>query len=131
MTYRILVIAPSWIGDCVMTQPLLARLKQRQDHTIIDVYAANWSKAVFSRMPEVNNIITNPFGHGDVKLRARFREGRALSKNHYQEVVVLPGSLKSALVPFSVASNVAQAFWANHVAAYSTTSTNWMKWLCR
>lgn len=100
MTYRILVIAPSWIGDCVMTQPLLARLKQRQDHTIIDVYAANWSKAVFSRMPEVNSIITNPFGHGDVKLRARFREGRALAKGQYQEVVVLPGSLKSALVPF-------------------------------
>ena len=100
MAYRILVIAPSWIGDCVMTQPLLARLKQRQPQTIIDVYAANWSKAVFSRMLEVNEVITNPFGHGDIKLRQRFQEGRQLAKRHYQEVVVLPGSLKSALVPF-------------------------------
>ena len=49
-----------------MTQPLLQRLKQRQADTHIDVYAANWSKAVFSRMPEVSEVITNPFGHGDL-----------------------------------------------------------------
>ena len=83
-----------------MTQPLLTRLKQRQADTVIDVYAANWSKAVFSRMPEVNDILTNPFGHGVLKLGLRYREGRALAKRHYDEVVVLPGSLKSALVPF-------------------------------
>ena len=83
-----------------MTQPLLHRLKHRQADTTIDVYAANWSKAVFSRMPEVSEVITNPFGHGDLKLGLRYREGRALAKRAYDEVVVLPGSLKSALVPF-------------------------------
>ncbi len=83
-----------------MTQPLLNRLKHRQADTTIDVYAANWSKAVFSRMPEVHEVLTNPFGHGVLKLGLRYREGRALAKRHYDEVVVLPGSLKSALVPF-------------------------------
>lgn len=100
MSYRILVIAPSWIGDCVMTQPLLQRLKHRQADTIIDVYAPAWSKAVFGRMPEVNEVLTNPFGHGELKLGMRYREGQNLARKHYDEAVVLPGSIKSALVPF-------------------------------
>lgn len=99
MSDKILIISPSWIGDCVMSQPLLQRLHELRAGCTIDVFAPKWSQAVYERMPEVAQIWDNPFGHGALRLRERWRVGRDLQRqHHYQQVIVLPGSLKSAIV---------------------------------
>lgn len=98
MAKKILIISPSWIGDCVMTQPLYRRLHELHPDCVIDVFAPKWSMAVFARMPEINHIIENPFGHGALALKQRWQLGRQLGKNGYDQVIVLPGSLKSAIV---------------------------------
>lgn len=97
---KILIIAPSWIGDCVMAQPLLMLLKRQHPDAVIDVFAPKWSLAVMKRMAQINDTIENPFGHGDIKLFARYRVGRSLRAKNYTQAIVLPGSLKSALVPY-------------------------------
>ena len=93
-----LVVAPSWVGDAVLAQPLLARLRARDPAGSIDVLAPAWAFAVFRRMPEVREVLALPFGHGELKLGAR----RAFAKTlpPYERAVVLPNSLKSALVPW-------------------------------
>lgn len=96
MSKQILIISPSWIGDCVMTQPLYRKLREWQPDCVIDVFAPKWSMAVFERMPEIRCVIENPFGHGALALRERWRVGRSLSG--YDQVIVLPNSLKSAIV---------------------------------
>ncbi|MDO5059034.1 MAG: lipopolysaccharide heptosyltransferase II [Neisseria sp.] len=101
MTDKILIISPSWIGDCVMTQPLLRRLKTLRPGCTIDVFAPKWSMAVYERMPETAEIIENPFGHGALELKRRWQVGRELGKRDYTQVIVLPGSLKSALIAFA------------------------------
>ncbi|KPN72703.1 lipopolysaccharide heptosyltransferase II [Neisseria sp. 83E34] len=98
MSKKILIISPSWIGDCVMTQPLFRRLLKLYPGSVIDVFAPKWSMAVFERMPEVSRIIENPFGHGELELKKRWKVGRELGKQGYDQVIVLPGSLKSALI---------------------------------
>ncbi len=98
MSIKILIISPSWIGDCVMTQPLFRRLKELHPGCTIDVFAPKWSMAVFERMPEVNEILENPFGHGALELKRRWRVGRDLGRRGYDQVIVLPGSLKSAVI---------------------------------
>lgn len=98
MSEKILIISPSWIGDCVMTQPLFRRLKELHPACSIDVFAPKWSQAVFERMPEVSEILDNPFGHGALQLRKRWQIGRDLGKRGYDQVIVLPGSLKSAII---------------------------------
>ena len=98
MSKKILIISPSWIGDCVMTQPLYRRLHELHPGCTIDVFAPKWSMAVFERMPEINDIIENPFGHGALDLKKRWRMGRELGKRGYNQVIVLPGSLKSAII---------------------------------
>ncbi|WP_373740241.1 lipopolysaccharide heptosyltransferase II [Neisseria sp.] len=98
MSEKILIISPSWIGDCVMTQPLYRRLKTLRPGCTIDVFAPKWSMAVFERMPEVNEVIENPFGHGALRLGERIRTGRELGRRGYSQVIVLPGSLKSAVI---------------------------------
>ena len=100
MSRRCLVIGPSWVGDMVMAQSLFKRLKADQPGLYLAVLAPAWSQALLSRMPEVDEAIEMPVGHGQVQLGARWRLGRSLKARHFDQAIVLPGSLKSALVPF-------------------------------
>tara|TARA_A100001391_G_scaffold41470_1_gene23787 strand:+ start:4461 stop:5507 length:1047 start_codon:yes stop_codon:yes gene_type:complete len=95
---RILVVGPSWVGDMVMAQTLFADLQARAACDI-DVLAPAWCRPLLSRMPEVRQPLDLPFGHGELKLRQRRAEGRAL-RGRYDHAYVLPNSLKSALLPF-------------------------------
>ena len=97
---RILIVAPNWIGDPLLAQPLFARLHQRFASLILDVLAPAWTAPVLARMPEISEVIETPFVHGPLQLRERWRLGRALRARGYDTAIVLPNSFKSALVPF-------------------------------
>lgn len=97
---KILVIGPSWVGDCMLMQPMLMRLKQRHPDCLIDVFAPPWTTVLLRAMPEVHEVIVNPFPHGALQLGARRRFGKQLRDAGYDQAIVLPNSLKSALVPF-------------------------------
>lgn len=97
---KILIVAPAWIGDAVMAQPLYQRLHARYPGLKLDILAPAWTRAVHARMPEVSEVFDNPFGHGELKLGARWRLGRKLKQRGYDQAIVLPNSLKSALIPF-------------------------------
>lgn len=97
---RILVVAPSWVGDALMSQPLLTLLKQRDPQLQIDVLGPPWALPIFRRMPEVAGTIESPFAHGELALSRRRRLGRELRARGYQRAFVLPNSYKSALVPW-------------------------------
>jgi heptosyltransferase-2 len=97
---RYLVVAPNWIGDALMAQPLLAGLRERDRGARIDVLAPGWVAPVFRRMPEVAGVIETPFAHGRLQLRERWKLARGTLRGlGYDEALVLPNSLKSALVP--------------------------------
>lgn len=94
---RALVIAPQWIGDAVMAQPLMGRLAARGER--LTVAALPSVAPVFAAMPEVAETIALPFARGAVQLKAR----HALAKEwqgRFDCAYVLPNSLKSALLPF-------------------------------
>ena len=118
---KILIVAPSWIGDTIMMQPLLMRLKARQPAAEIHVLAPAWSAPLLARMPEVAAAIENPFAHGEFNFSARRALGRRLASADFcsgvtraspalastkpafcgfSQAYVLPNSWKSALVPF-------------------------------
>ncbi|WP_126456898.1 lipopolysaccharide heptosyltransferase II [Sulfuriflexus mobilis] len=97
---NILVVGPSWVGDMVMAQSLFITLKQQQPDCLIDVLAPAWSRPLLERMSEVNAAIDMPLGHGEFGFGKRRRLGVALRANNYSQVIVLPNSWKSALVPF-------------------------------
>jgi heptosyltransferase-2 len=97
---QILIVAPSWIGDALLAQPLLRRLHDKLGRVRIDALAPTWCGALLERMPEITEVIASPFAHGELKLRARWRLGRELAKRGYDQAIVLPNSFKSALIPF-------------------------------
>jgi len=91
-----LVIAPQWIGDAVMTEPLLRRLHARGER--LTVGALPWVAPVYRAMPQVHDVIEFPFQHGGLQLRARRQLARQL-QGQFDAAYVLPNSLKSALLP--------------------------------
>ncbi|MBB1315791.1 lipopolysaccharide heptosyltransferase II [Aliivibrio sp. SR45-2] len=97
---KILIIGPSWVGDMVMSQSLYITLKQRHPEAIIDVMAPSWCKPILERMPEVNQAIEMPLGHGDIDLLGRRRIGKQLKANNYTHAYICPNSAKSALIPW-------------------------------
>ena len=96
---RILVVGPSWVGDMVMAQALFMRLAERHPNASIDVVAPGWSLPLLARMPEVRAGIELPVRHGELAFGQRRRLGQRLRAQHYDWAIVLPRSLKAALVP--------------------------------
>jgi heptosyltransferase-2 len=97
---NILVVGPSWVGDTVLSQPLLQLLKQLHPDAQLDYLAPPWTLPLLARMPEVRRGITNPFGHGALRLGGRRRLGLKLRAGGYDLALVLPNSWKSALIPW-------------------------------
>lgn len=96
----VLVVGPSWVGDMVMAQSLFARLKQVRPEAQIHVLAPAWSLPILQRMPEVRAGIPMPLGHGEFGFAQRRQLGHALGMTRYSQSIVLPGSWKSALIPY-------------------------------
>lgn len=102
---KILIIGPSWVGDMVMSQSLYKELKAVHPNSSIDVLAPAWCKPILERMPEINNAIEMPIGHGSFDLLGRIKIGRQLKSTRYDHAYVLPNSAKSALIPLFASVN--------------------------
>jgi lipopolysaccharide heptosyltransferase II len=96
----VLVVGPSWVGDMVMAQSLFMTLKGADESVAIDVIAPPWSLPLLARMPEVRVGIELDAGHGVLAWRKRRVLAQALRDRGYAQAIVLPRSLKAALVPF-------------------------------
>ena len=94
---RSFVVAPQWIGDAVMSEPLMARLAARGEQ--LTVGALPWVAPVYRAMPQVAEVIELPFAHGRLDWTARRRTAAEL-RGRFDAAYVLPNSLKSALIPW-------------------------------
>ena len=94
---RSLVVAPQWIGDAVMAEPLLAALAKRGE--TLTVAALPWVAPAFRAMPQVEAIVELPFARGRFDWGARRRVAATL-RGRFDVAYVLPNSIKSALLPW-------------------------------
>jgi len=72
MAERFLVVAPSWVGDAILSEPLLALLREPYEEPIVDVFAPPWCGPVYARMRGIRRIIENPFGHGGLDIKSYY-----------------------------------------------------------
>lgn len=100
MSERILIVAPSWVGDAILSEPLVALLREPLEAAIVDVLAPPWCAPVYARMRGVRAIIENPIGHGTLDLGRQRTIATTLRANGYMRALILPNSFKSALIPW-------------------------------
>jgi heptosyltransferase-2 len=97
---RVLIVAPSWVGDAILSEPLVARLDAARAAPRVDVLAPAWCAPVYARMRGIDRIFESTLRHGHLDWARRRALGRALSARGYGQALVLPNSWKSALVPW-------------------------------
>jgi heptosyltransferase-2 len=97
---KILIIAPNWIGDAVMAEPLISQLKKNNPDSQIDVLATPWVASIMKAIPAVDQIITADFQHGSLQWQERKVLAKQLVLSAYTHAYVLPNSFKSALIPW-------------------------------
>jgi heptosyltransferase II len=100
MAERILIIAPSWVGDAILSEPLVAVLREPFEEPMVDVLAPPWCAPVYARMRGIGRVIESPFGHRELGLGRRRLLARELRSRGYTRAFVLPNSFKSALIPW-------------------------------
>lgn len=93
----VLVIAPQWVGDAILSLPLIDQL--HREYSAVDVLAVPAVAAVYRCSPAVRNIQETAFEHGRLQWGLR-REVAKQMQGQYASAVVLPNSLKSALIPW-------------------------------
>ncbi|HTJ95581.1 MAG TPA: lipopolysaccharide heptosyltransferase II [Pararobbsia sp.] len=103
---RALVIAPNWIGDALMAQPLFTLLKRLNPRITIDALAPGWVAPVLERMPEIHSVYSSTLAHGKLQLWSRWHLASDVRETRYDAAYVLPNSLKSALIPWLAGINL-------------------------
>ena len=61
---RILVVAPSWVGDAILSEPLIALVREPYEEPVVDVLAPPWCAPVYARMRGIREVIESPLAHG-------------------------------------------------------------------
>jgi heptosyltransferase-2 len=104
---RVLIVAPNWIGDAVMSLSLLQALHEDESLYSSDgkpcelhVLAPAVTAPVYQFSPVVHSVQSEPFQHGKLQLNLRRCVGRALRAGRFDLSIVLPNALKAALVPW-------------------------------
>ena len=97
---RFLIIAPSWIGDLLMSQSVYKSLKNKYYNCTIDVIAKPYLNDLLKLMPEVNNVYNLDTQHREFGLMKRYKIAKDLRKNYYTSAIVLTNTFKSAIIPW-------------------------------
>ena len=96
---KLLIIPQNWLGDIVMSQTLLKRVKSENPNTVIDILVNSTFKSLVERMPEINKAVILDSGHKELGLLKRLNLARRI-KGNYDQSIVLSRSIKSALIPY-------------------------------
>jgi heptosyltransferase-2 len=96
---KLLIIPQNWLGDIVMSQTLLKRVKSENPNTVIDILVNSTFKSLVERMPEISKAVILDCGHKELGLLKRLNLARRI-KGNYDQSIVLSRSIKSALIPF-------------------------------
>jgi heptosyltransferase-2 len=122
---RILIVAPVTVGDMVLAEPLTRLLRRLYPKAAIDMLVPPGTAALVPFMPEVRAVLSTPYAPGDLALLARWRLSRRLRQENYDLAILLPNSVKSALVPF-LAGIPKRVGYAREGRALLLTEARWL-----
>ena len=95
-----LIIAPSWIGDLIISQSLIKYLKKEYLDCQIDIIVRPELVKLAKMMPEVQNIYSLDIEHKELGLIKRHILAKEIKKYSYSTSIILPNSFKSAIIPW-------------------------------
>ena len=91
---RVLVVMPTWLGDCVMATPTLATMRGHYPHAHLAALARASLTPLLEGLPSLDAVL--PLGSG--RKSGLLRDARELRKHNFDLAVLLPNSFRTALM---------------------------------
>ncbi|MCX6121991.1 MAG: lipopolysaccharide heptosyltransferase II [Ignavibacteriales bacterium] len=107
---KILVIQTAFIGDAILTLPLLQALKLNYPQSSIDVIVVPRAAEIFAHHPAISKIIQYDKRGSDKGLKGLWRLRTKLSAHHYDLIIVPHRSLRSALLTWLLKPTLSVGF---------------------
>ena len=95
---KILIVAPAWIGDLIISASFIKALKNNQNSSIDVLVNSNISNLA-NLIPGIRKVISSETKHGRLSLIYRIKKGLSLRSEQYDECYILTNSYKSAIIP--------------------------------
>tara|TARA_B100001093_G_scaffold401176_1_gene388742 strand:+ start:1080 stop:2066 length:987 start_codon:yes stop_codon:yes gene_type:complete len=95
---KILIIAPAWIGDLIISASFIKALKHDQNNSI-DILVNSNLISLANLIPGIRKVIVSETEHGKLSLIYRIKKGLSLRSEQYDECYVLTNSYKSGIIP--------------------------------
>ncbi len=148
MPERILIIQTAFIGDAILTLPMIQAIKNKYDNSVIDVVCTPGSADIFRSSPFINEAVVFDKRGEHRKLKAFLRFGKKLKQKNYSRLfsphrsfrtsilVLLSGIRETTGFDISalrwVYKNIAEYDFKAHevernlkLAGYNTSSERW------
>lgn len=92
---NLLIRSPNWIGDTVLSTPLIKLLKGKIKDLKITILAKEYIKELWENNPDIDGIISfKPGITGYLELSKKLRAKK------FDTILILPNSFSSALIPY-------------------------------
>ncbi len=95
---KVLVLQTSFLGDTVLTLPLVSEIKRRFPSTRLSLICSPLAAELLQDHPEIDEIIVDDKKGADKGLRGMWRKGKMLKRNGYTMALTPHKSLRSALL---------------------------------
>jgi len=95
---KILVIQTAFIGDSILTLPMIQKLKEMFPESLIDVLAIPNTKEIFSASPYVNDVIVLDKKNVHKSLVALWNFGKEIKQRRYTKIYSPHRSFRTAFI---------------------------------
>jgi heptosyltransferase-2 len=97
---RVLVVAPNWLGDAVMSLPALADIRRRYPEAHLTVAARSAVAPLYAMVPGVDATMVMQWRGSFTDRRALNGDVRTIVEARIDRVILFPNSFASAFVPY-------------------------------
>ena len=95
---KILIVAPAWIGDLIISAAFIKALNNKKNS--IDILIISNLINIAKLIPGIRKVIPSETEHGKLSISYRIKTGLSLRSERYDECYILTNSYKSAIIPF-------------------------------
>ncbi len=124
---KVLVLQTSFLGDTVLTLPLISEIKRRFPSSHLSVICGPLARELLQDHPDIDEVIAADKKGEDKGLRGVWRKGRMLKRNGYTMALTPHKSLRSALllyfarIPYRVGFCESKGWFLFHARARRRT----------
>ncbi|MHC1737790.1 MAG: glycosyltransferase family 9 protein [Ignavibacteriaceae bacterium] len=110
MQERLLIIQTAFIGDAILTLPLIQELKKANPERIIDVITIPKCMEIFKASPYTDNVISFDKRGSEKSFPGLIKFAKKINVNKYDKLFCLHRSLRSAILSFIIKAGVKAGF---------------------